>query len=84
MMKTDDRAKSLILLGCENCRESVQGGEKQDRTSVFDRAASVAHKVFHRHGGENQKPQKIKNLPAVCEGRLKFVWARAFAHRGDV
>ena len=84
MMKTDERAKSLILLGCSDCRETVQAGEKRDRTSLSGRAAGVAHKVVHRHSGENQKHQKIKNLPGVCEIRLKFVRVRAFGGRGDV
>ena len=72
-------AKLLIFLACVDCRETVQGVRKQDRTSVCGRVAGFAHKVFHRHGGEKQKPPRIKNLPADPEVQPRFLTAPPFA-----
>jgi hypothetical protein len=80
----DNLAKSLILLACLDCRESVQGVRKQDRTSVFGRARRFAHKVFHSRGGERQKRSRIKNLTAEAERRVKFVAAGSRGSGGHV
>jgi hypothetical protein len=69
--KTNDTRKLLILLEVRRCRESVQAGAKQDRTSLSGRAESVTHKVFHRLGGELQKRRQIMNLRLEHELRLK-------------
>jgi hypothetical protein len=83
MMKTVERAKLLILLGSLDCRETGQGVRNQDRTSISGRAGALAHKVFHRHGGEDQKRPKIKNLQPEAEFRLKSLQGRLVAQRND-
>ena len=70
MIKTVESAKSLILLECRDCSESVQRARNQDRTSVWGRRGLVAHKVFHSRGGEGQKRFRIKNLGGEAEHRL--------------
>jgi len=70
MSKTIESAKSLILLGRADCSESGQRRRNQDTTSVWGDLRFVAHKVFHRHGGENQNHPRIKNLGHKPEYRL--------------
>ena len=82
-IKTIARAKLLIFLGRADCRETVQAVRKRDRASVWDGAAGFAHKVFHRHGGENQKPLQIKNLPVEPEAPPRLRGASAPADRDD-
>ncbi|HEX4234415.1 MAG TPA: hypothetical protein VH041_08905 [Caldimonas sp.] len=83
MMKTGERAKLLILLGSIDCPETGQRDWNQDRTSISGRASTVAHKVFHRCGGEDQKQPKIKNLQPEAEFRLKSLDDRSLARRDD-
>jgi hypothetical protein len=83
MMKTGERAKSLILLRSCGCRETGQGARNQDRARISGRGAALAHKVFHRHGGEDQKRPKIKNLRPEAEFRLKSFGGRSIARRND-
>jgi hypothetical protein len=83
MMQTAGCAKLLILLRCADCCQTVQAVPKQDGTSVYRHAAAVAHKVFHRHGGENQKPLQIINLDGDCEEALRFDRARLLCIDGD-
>jgi hypothetical protein len=83
MMKTAERAKLLILLAGVDCRETVQGVRNRDRTSISARTAGLAHKVFHRHGGEDQKRPKIKNLQPEAEFRLKSLQVRSIAQCND-
>ena len=70
MVKTVDDAKLLILLRRLGCFQSGQRVRNQDRTSVWGRRPAVAHKVFHRPSGENQKRPLIKNLAGEPEHRL--------------
>jgi hypothetical protein len=70
MSKTIESAKSLILLGRSDCSESRHRRRNQDRTSVWGGPGLVAHKVFHRRGGENQNHPRIKNLGHEAEHRL--------------
>jgi hypothetical protein len=83
MMQTVPRAKLLISLRLTDCRESGQAVRKRDRTSISGDAGGFAHKVVHRHGGEDQKQPKIKNLEVESERRLKCARQLAVAPPDD-
>jgi hypothetical protein len=76
-------AKLLILLGPFCCRETGQDVCKQDRTCVFDRAAVLTHKVFHRRSGEMQNLPRIMNLPPEPDFSLKFAGGLPHMLSGD-